>query len=204
MVQLVTEDVVYGSDSVRGKSFVGNVAEDVDRIYGSARHVHYVPPSELSVSAPEPLKELSSFSFDGKDIRGTVQCSYAVAGAWTVAARCVLQGEDGKEHMWTGWVFDIRDLKGQDKSLSEVPARFRFCFSRELVSSSSDFVASTYSDRIEKVAKENPNYVCIDGYVDGDPFVQAISSKYLSSKNKAVESAAEQALDESGLFEYQH
>ena len=202
MPSLSTEHVVYASDGYDRDSVYGNVVADVDRIFSEGKHVQFSPPKQLRIEQTDTEGRFSPFDFAGKDIQGTVQCTYAVAGAWNVAAKCELEDEHGKKHMWAGWVFDIRDFSGQDSDPKDVPARFRFCFSRELVTSGSDF-SSSLPD-VEKVVKSmssDDKYVCIDGFVDSDEFAKIMADKSVSTTVK-VRSAAEKALEESGLFEY--
>ena len=191
MPSLSTEYAVVPADEPPVKRDVDSIFKRASELKGTIR---ISAPSEVVSSFKLPAQDaLGAFDFAGKDIQGTVQCSYAVAGAWNVAAYCTLEGNDGKEYMWAGWVFDY-DPHGSDEG-ADPPARFSFCFSPELVNSD-DF--SDALGKVKNVTVDGKRYVCIDGFVDNADYYSArFKGAYVEGMKKGAD-----LLSEVGLYQH--
>jgi len=163
----------------------------VEEIFSKAKKLRFSPP--VSVSESERVVDLGSVALE--DV-GKVVCSYAVAGAWNVGAKCEIASDDGKEMGWLGWVFDYVP-HGSDEG-AEAPARFSFCFSPELykmgkVSMSYEDVADEFDRKAKSAASK---YVCIEGWVDNPDYFVARSGKSIAG----MASAVDKHLSELGLY----
>lgn len=167
---------------------VPGIKEDVEEIFSKAKRVHFSFPTA-------GVDKRVGHSNDSELVGvGKVRCSYAVAGAWNVAAKCEVVSDDGDVKVWMGWVFDYTP-HGSDEG-TESPARFSYCFSPDLYKSGVlEFAIEDLGEKFgEKVKSAKSKYVCIEGWVDNPDYFLARSKKAMGKLTATIDEHLSDAL----------